>query len=112
RPGARSPAAGKVPRVRGADGTPQARARHARPSGKSSESPTAAEAAVGSGSPPSVWYNSAQGSCAKFMRSKYLRLVARVVAAALLRGAVAVPLRSPDDVRTSRRDATLMKQKV
>jgi hypothetical protein len=46
------------------------------------------------------------------MRSKYLRLVVGVGAAALLSGAVGVPLRAAADARTSRRDATLMKQKV
>jgi hypothetical protein len=46
------------------------------------------------------------------MRSKYLRLVVGVGAAALLSGAVAVSLRAAADARTSRRDATLMKQKV
>lgn len=46
------------------------------------------------------------------MRSKYLRLVVGVGGAALLSGAVAVSLRAAADARTSRRDATLMKQKV
>lgn len=46
------------------------------------------------------------------MRSKYLRLVVGVGAAALLSGAVAVSLRAAADARTSRRDATVMKQKV
>jgi hypothetical protein len=46
------------------------------------------------------------------MRSKYLRLAAKAVAATLLSGAVAVTLAAAADARSSRRDANLMKQKV